>query len=163
MIDRDRDRAGRRHASAIGMAMLFALVAACGGGGGESEGPKAAAAEAKAPACSTEPCADLGKCPLTEKEHLESFACRACSAESTKACTNAKECGVSDAAALEALICRALEEKLSCANAVEAARAGWKKEGEPPFLDGDTLAYAVERRYLYHGPETARCAGSGGK
>jgi hypothetical protein len=145
------------------MAVLFSLVAACGGGAAEAEGSKAGTAQAKAPTCSTEPCADLGKCPLTEKEHLESFACRTCSADAAKACTNAKECGVSDAAALEALICRALEQKLSCGNAVEAARAGWKKEGEPPFLDGDTLAYAVERRYLYHGPEALRCAGSGGK
>lgn len=158
------DRAGRRLAGAMGMAVLFTFVAACGGGGAEGEGPKAgAAAEAAAPACKAEPCADLGKCPLTEKEHLEAFACRTCPAEATAACKDAKECAVGDAAALEALICRAMEQKLPCDQAVEAARAGWKKEGEPPFLDGETLTYAVQRRYAFHGPEGMRCGGAGGK
>jgi hypothetical protein len=147
----------------MGLAVVFALLAACGGGGAEAEGPKAGAGAAKAPTCQAEPCADLGKCPLTEQQHLEAFACRTCSADATKACPDAKECAVGDATALEALICRAIEQKLPCDKAVEAARAGWKKEGEPPFLDGDTLAYAVERRYLFHGPAGLGCGGAGAK
>jgi hypothetical protein len=137
-------------------------LAACGGGGGAGgagadtpAGPPKASG--KLAACTVDACAELSKCPLTEKDSLEAFVCRPCTQEAAAGCADAKDCSVKDAAALEALLCRAIEQKMSCKDAQDKARAGWKKEGEPPFLDDTTLSYAVEHKYWRHAAPELRC------